>query len=54
MPKRPLALVVDEYGDIAGLVTLNDLLSAVVGKAATPLVETRARRRSCSATTAAG
>lgn len=35
------ALVVDEYGDIAGLVTLNDLLSAVVGKAATPLVETR-------------
>jgi putative hemolysin len=34
-----LALVVDEYGDIAGLVTLNDLLGAVVGKAATPLVE---------------
>ena len=33
------ALVVDEYGDIAGLITLNDLLSAVVGKAATPLVE---------------
>lgn len=36
-----LALVVDEYGDIAGLVTLNDLLGAVVGKAATPLVEAR-------------
>jgi putative hemolysin len=36
-----LALAVDEYGDIAGLVTLNDLLGAVVGKAATPLVETR-------------
>jgi putative hemolysin len=35
-----LALVVDEYGDITGLVTLNDLLSAVLGKAATPLVET--------------
>ena len=35
-----LALVVDEYGDITGLVTLNDLLGAVVGKAATPLVET--------------
>jgi putative hemolysin len=35
-----LALVVDEYGDIAGLITLNDLLGAVVGKAATPLVET--------------
>ena len=31
-----LALVVDEYGDIDGLVTLNDLLGAVVGKAATP------------------
>ena len=31
-----LALVVDEYGDIQGLVTLNDLLSAVVGKSATP------------------
>jgi putative hemolysin len=35
-----MALVVDEYGDIAGLITLNDLLGAVVGKAATPLVET--------------
>ena len=35
-----LALVVDEYGDIAGLITLNDLLGAVVGKAATPLIET--------------
>jgi putative hemolysin len=34
-----LALVVDEYGDIEGLVTLNDLLAAVVGKAATPLIE---------------
>jgi putative hemolysin len=34
-----LALVVDEYGDIAGLVTLNDLLGAVVGKAVTPLIE---------------
>jgi len=31
-----LALVVDEYGDIEGLVTLNDLLAAVVGKSATP------------------
>ena len=35
-----LALVVDEYGDIEGLVTLNDLLAAVVGKSATPLIET--------------
>ena len=31
-----LALVVDEYGDIQGMVTLNDLLSAVVGKSVTP------------------
>jgi putative hemolysin len=35
-----IALVVDEYGDIQGLVTLNDLLAAVVGKTATPLIET--------------
>jgi putative hemolysin len=34
-----IALVVDEYGDIQGLVTLNDLLAAVVGKTATPLIE---------------
>ncbi len=36
-----LALVVDEYGDIEGLATLNDLLSAVVGKTAAPQAETR-------------
>ncbi len=29
--KVPMALVVDEYGDIEGLVTLNNLLGAVVG-----------------------
>ncbi|HEX5352470.1 MAG TPA: hemolysin family protein [Rhodanobacteraceae bacterium] len=29
--KMPFALVVDEYGDIQGLVTLNDVLTAVVG-----------------------
>jgi putative hemolysin len=29
--ETPMALVVDEYGDIEGLVTLNDLLAAVVG-----------------------
>jgi putative hemolysin len=34
-----LALVVDEYGDIEGIVTLNDLLAAVVGKTATPLID---------------
>ena len=38
-----LALVVDEYGDIEGLVTLNDLLAAVVGKSATTLLETSAQ-----------
>lgn len=31
--ETPFALVVDEYGGIEGLVTLNDLLSAVVGHA---------------------
>ncbi|HPF73054.1 MAG: HlyC/CorC family transporter [Rhodanobacteraceae bacterium] len=29
---QTLALVVDEYGDIQGLVTVNDLLSAVIGR----------------------
>jgi putative hemolysin len=29
--ETPLALVVDEYGDIEGVVTVNDLLAAVVG-----------------------
>ncbi len=29
--ETPLALVVDEYGEIEGLVTVNDLLAAVVG-----------------------
>ncbi|TAN07126.1 MAG: HlyC/CorC family transporter [Rhodanobacteraceae bacterium] len=29
--ESPFALVVDEYGDIEGLVTLNDVLTAVVG-----------------------
>ncbi|MGC1547732.1 MAG: hemolysin family protein [Rhodanobacter sp.] len=29
--ETPMALVVDEYGDIEGVVTLNDLLAAVVG-----------------------
>ncbi|HSN01023.1 MAG TPA: hemolysin family protein [Rudaea sp.] len=32
-----LALVVDEYGDIEGLVTLNDVLGAVVGQGAAPM-----------------
>lgn len=29
--ETPLALVVDEYGDIEGVVTVNDLLAAVIG-----------------------
>ena len=32
-----LALVVDEYGDVEGLVTLNDVLGAVVGQGAAPM-----------------
>jgi putative hemolysin len=32
--ESPFALVVDEYGDIEGLVTVNDVLSAVVGRGA--------------------
>jgi putative hemolysin len=40
--ETPLALVVDEYGDIDGLVTINDLLAAVVGKSITPVIDTRA------------
>ncbi|MBN8726880.1 MAG: HlyC/CorC family transporter [Xanthomonadales bacterium] len=39
----PLALVVDEYGDIEGVVTLNDLLSAVVGQGAGPSLDTDAQ-----------
>ncbi len=31
--QQPLALVVDEYGDIQGLVAVNDLLGAVLGRA---------------------
>lgn len=38
-----LALIVDEYGDITGLVTLNDLLSTVVGRAATTHAQRHAR-----------
>jgi len=30
--QQSLALVVDEYGDIAGVVTVNDLLGAVIGR----------------------
>ena len=45
---QSLALVVDEYGDISGLITVNDLLEAVIGRTrsgegsdATPLVVVR-------------
>jgi putative hemolysin len=30
--QQSLALVVDEYGDVAGMVTLNDLMGAVLGR----------------------
>jgi putative hemolysin len=36
----PMALVVDEYGDFEGLVTLTDILQALVGDIATPGDET--------------
>ena len=36
-----LALVVDEYGDVEGLVTLNDVLGAVVGQGAAPVPATQ-------------
>jgi putative hemolysin len=46
--QQSLALVVDEYGDVAGIVTLNDLMGAVLGRMqsgesadADPLVVTR-------------
>ena len=38
-----LALVVDEYGDVEGLVTLNDVLGAVVGQGAAPVPTTQAQ-----------
>ncbi|NZA28098.1 HlyC/CorC family transporter [Luteimonas sp. SJ-92] len=46
--QQSLALVVDEYGDVTGLITVNDLLEAVIGRTqtgegadATPLVTVR-------------
>ena len=30
--KTPMALVVDEYGEVAGLVTLKDVMEAIVGE----------------------
>jgi putative hemolysin len=37
---EPMALVVDEYGDFEGVVTLNDILQALVGDIASPDAET--------------
>ena len=37
---EPMALVVDEYGDFEGVVTLNDILQALVGDIASPGEET--------------
>lgn len=45
--QQSLALVVDEYGDITGLITINDVMEAVIGRtqsggaAATPLIVAR-------------
>lgn len=45
--QQSLALVVDEYGDITGMVTINDVMEAVIGRTqssgvdASPLVVTR-------------
>jgi putative hemolysin len=47
-----LAMVVDEYGDIQGMITLTDVMTALVGEV--PSMETRKRRTPCSARTAAG
>ncbi len=46
-----LALIVDEYGDLEGLVTLHDILQALVGECRAAPMPIRA---SCIATTAAG
>ena len=37
---EPMALVVDEYGDFEGIVTLNDVMEALVGDIASPGEET--------------
>ena len=45
--RNHIAMVVDEYGDIAGMVTVNDVMEAVIGRTqssgadASPLVVTR-------------
>ena len=46
-----MALVVDEYGDLEGLVTLTDILEALVGDIPEPAIPTSA---SCGARTAPG
>lgn len=42
--RMPLALVVDEYGDIEGLVSVNDVLIAVIGRAAATLSQSRTQQ----------
>jgi putative hemolysin len=47
-----IAVVIDEYGSIQGLITLNDILEAIVGDL--PSSDNRTNRRSSSAKTARG
>lgn len=42
--RMPLALVVDEYGDIEGLVSVNDVLIAVIGRAAATPSQSRTQQ----------
>ena len=37
--KNSLALIVDEYGDVQGIVTLNDVLAAIVGDYSVPEIQ---------------
>ena len=47
-----LVFVVDEYGEVQGMITVRDVLEAITGEFATPPPTTTRGR--CSATTAAG